>query len=325
MSYQGQTWVDEEALPHLKNGGELLVMLRVANHAGNGPTKMSGCYTSAKTLAKECLMGRSTVLNHLRNLAQRGLLVPGDPDLVAKLPPDKRPPVYDLGGAHEAGCFGGHTYTDECQTAGAQIEHPVKKPRSAGAQIQHPEGAGAQIQTERVLKSSTKSSKELKEFSPPPDAPSQADPSASAEDGERDAATQKSTEGPDDTAALQVLASYERAIGGKALNGTRAQLLQDAEALLAARPLWWVIDRAAELPKFGKSLSRHAEMSRVPFARAERKPQTGVCLRHPGFPENDCSRCFLEERERAERPRTDGPAAIDGASLLASLLGPSNA
>jgi hypothetical protein len=196
VSYQGQTWVDEVALPHLKNGGELLVMLRVANHAGNGLKKMSGCHAAAKTLAKECLMGRSTVLNHLRNLAKRGLLVPGDPALVAHLPADKRPPVYDLGGAHEPGCIGGHTYFAECQRAGVEIEHPNKTRRSAGAQIQHPvpedSEAGAQIETERVLKSSTNSSKELKEFSPLPGAsPSEADPSPSADaEGEREAATQ---------------------------------------------------------------------------------------------------------------------------------------
>lgn len=202
MSYQGQTWVDEVALPNLQNGGELLVMLRVANHAGNGPKKMSGCHASAKTLAKECLMGRSTVLNHLRNLARRGLLVPGDPDLVKHLPPDKRPPVYDLGGAHAPGCAGGHTYLAECQTAGVQIEYPPKKPRSAGVEIQHPKppegGAGAQIETERVLKSSTKSSKELKEFSPlSGDAPDAGEPPVPAEaEGEREAATQKTNHTP---------------------------------------------------------------------------------------------------------------------------------
>jgi hypothetical protein len=124
VRYQGQTWVDEVALPRLKNGGELLVMLRVANHAGNGATKMSGCTASAETLARECLMGRSTVLKHLRELRSRGLLILGDPHLVAHLPADKRPPVYDLAGAHAEGCSGGHSMLAECRLgAGVQIEH----------------------------------------------------------------------------------------------------------------------------------------------------------------------------------------------------------
>lgn len=153
MSYQGQTWVDEVALPHLQKSGELLVMLRVANHAGNGYRKMSGCWVSSENLAAECLMGQSTVLNHLRNLAKRGLLIPGDPQLVAHLPADKRPNVYDLAGAHEEGCAGNHTDLDDCQpVAGARIEHPQKKTRSAGVKNQHP----SQPKGERVLKSSSR-------------------------------------------------------------------------------------------------------------------------------------------------------------------------
>jgi len=65
---------------------------------------------------------------------------------------------------------------------------------------------------------------------------------------------------------VQVLAAYEEAAGGPALPGVRARLLADAGELLAVRPLWWVIDRARELPQYGTSLARHAEMSKVPFA-----------------------------------------------------------
>lgn len=86
-------------------------------------------------------------------------------------------------------------------------------------------------------------------------------PSVSAEAGERDSAAQNDLHAD----AGQVLAAYEQALGGPALNGTRAQLLKDASDLLEARPLSWVIDRARELPKYGKSLMRHAEMSKVPF------------------------------------------------------------
>lgn len=299
MSYQGQTWVDEVALPHLKNGGELLVMLRVANHAGNGPTKMSGCHASAKTLAKECLMGRSTVLNHLRNLAKRGLLVPGDPGLVKHLPLDKRPPVYDLGGAHEPGCTGGHTYLTECLTTGAQIEHPQKTRRSAGVKSQHPQpaegGAGAQIETERVLKSSTKSSKELKEFSPLPGAsPSAAEPSASAEaENEREAAAQKDNDTPSglpsaagetsdtDRVIDAYIAAYMNTAGLPPRPNAIQSVRTDATALLSVgRSVGNLCALAAELGAKGwTDLVKHAQMNPEAAIRPAgiSKPWCGEC------------------------------------------------
>ncbi|MEZ0094997.1 hypothetical protein [Streptacidiphilus sp. EB129] len=81
-----------------------------------------------------------------------------------------------------------------------------------------------------------------------------------------------------------VLAAYEEARGGRALNGTRQQLLTGAAELLAAgRPLAWVVDRARELPQFGTDLVRHAEMSRVPFGRS--------VSRSSGQPRTDCLTC----------------------------------
>lgn len=297
MSYQGQTWVDEVALPHLKNGGELLVMLRVANHAGNGPAKMSGCHASAKTLAKECLMGRSTVLNHLRNLAKRGLLVPGDPDLVKHLPLDKRPPVYDLGGAHEVGCIGGHTYLAECQTAGARFQHPLSKPRSASVGSQHPqsdqEGPGAQIQTERVLKSSTKSSKELKEFSPlSGDSPDAGEPSIPSEaGGEREAATPKDNNLPGRPQAIggttdtdKVIDSYIAAYMSTAGLPPRPDAIQSVRAGAAAllsvgRSVGNLATLAAECGAKGwTDLVRHAQMNpEAAKPAAVRRPWCGEC------------------------------------------------
>jgi hypothetical protein len=321
LSHQGQTWVDTVALPQLQNGGELLVMIRVANHAGHGPTSMSGCYASASTLAAECLMGRSTVLKHLRALTARGLLVPGDPRLVDHLPADKRPPVYDLGGAHAKGCPGGHTELAECgKTAGVQIEHPSKKPSSAGAQSEHPSGAGVQNDRERVFKSSTKGSKELKESSLSGADPSDA-PDPAADGGPADVERESAPAAEDQAvqAALQVLAAYEEALGGPALNGTRSQLLKDAAELLAARPLWWVMDRARELPRFGKSLARHAEFSTVPFAEIPWPAAPSgepMCSRHPAFKDGDCSPCRKDERAKREKSE---PGPVDGAGLLARL------
>ena len=228
MSYQGQTWVDTVALPLLKNQGELLVMLRVANRASNGAKNMSGCYASAASLGVECLMHPDTVRTHLRALRKRGLLVPGDPQKVSHLPADKRPPVYDLAGAHEPGCIGGHTDLDDCQTvASAQIEQPkepssagrritdpskgaAKEPSSAGRRITDPVaddgGAGRRITVQRVGESPTKGSKELKDLSLVPDAPpvpsDSGIPVASATDErERGAARDKTTATPSASAA----------------------------------------------------------------------------------------------------------------------------
>lgn len=84
-----------------------------------------------------------------------------------------------------------------------------------------------------------------------------------------------------DHEAHQVLAAYEEALGGPALNGTRKQLLADAAELLASRPLWWVIDRAQELPKYGTNLGKHAAMSKVPFTEKASAPRSA------GLPEID--------------------------------------
>ncbi|MFE2586687.1 helix-turn-helix domain-containing protein, partial [Streptomyces sp. NPDC059378] len=137
MSYQAQTWVDKVGIKQCKNNGELLVLLRVANHTN---PDMRGCYASAETLAGECLMGASTVLKHLRRLKADGVLIAGDPKLVSHLRADRRPPVYDLAGGHEKGCPGGHDVDGVCQSAatGVQIEHPPKPARTTGARIEHP-------------------------------------------------------------------------------------------------------------------------------------------------------------------------------------------
>ncbi|MYV66853.1 hypothetical protein GT043_13075 [Streptomyces sp. SID2131] len=170
--------MDKHGIHECKNGGELLVLLRVANHMHGG---MRGCYASGATLAAECLMGESTVLKHLRRLKAGGVLIPGDPKLVAHLRADRRPPVYDLAGGHDKGCPGEHSEDVLCESVitgarsehpskkaratGARSEHPPKKRRSAGGQNEHPSdrtpATGVQIDLSRVFKSSTNSSKEL--------------------------------------------------------------------------------------------------------------------------------------------------------------------
>ncbi|MCD9904689.1 helix-turn-helix domain-containing protein [Streptomyces sp. MT29] len=209
MSYQAQTWVDKVGIHQCKNGGELLVLIRVANHTSG--SEMRGCYASAETIAGECLMGESTVLKHLRRLKAGGVLLPGDPGLVSHIRADRRPPVYDLAGGHEPGCPGKHSIDLVCRpvatgarsehpskgapATGARFEHPQKKPRSAGARSEHPsKGApatGVQIDLSRVFKSSTDSYKDLNSLFSVPAGAFVSQPSQPSQEDEREAAAPK--------------------------------------------------------------------------------------------------------------------------------------
>ncbi|MFE6885849.1 helix-turn-helix domain-containing protein [Streptomyces sp. NPDC057702] len=241
MSYQAQTWVDAVGIKHCKNGGELLVLIRVANHT-NG--EMRGCYASAETLAGECLMGESTVLKHLRRLKAGGVLVPGDPELVSHLRADRRPPVYDLAGGHEAGCPGKHNVGDICrveavEATGVQIEHPrkparatgarsehsQKKRRSAGGRSEHPSketpATGVQIDLSRVFKSSTNSCKELNSLFIPAGAFTARPPRPSPE-REREASSPKADPSGPPCASAQEVPSAACAVEA-AMPGQRQQ------------------------------------------------------------------------------------------------------
>ncbi|MFH9090932.1 helix-turn-helix domain-containing protein [Streptomyces sp. NPDC017673] len=287
MSYQAQTWVDEVGIKHCKNGGELLVLIRVANHT-NG--EMRGCYASAETLAGECLMGESTVLKHLRRLKAGGVLIPGDPELVSHLRADRRPPVYDLAGGHEPGCPGGHSVGDVCRVqatgarsehpskptraTGARFEHPSKKRRSAGARSEHPSKeapvTGVQIDLSRVFKSSTNSSKDLNSLFSVPAGAFVAQPSQPLQTREREAAAPErgGSEAPRAREAADVVVdAYVRALGRPMVNGSRERLrAQAAELLAAGYPLAWLAARAAEMPANGwRDLVQHAETSREPI------------------------------------------------------------
>lgn len=317
MSYQGQTWVDTIALPLLKNTGELVVMLRVANHAGNGPAKMSGCFAGSKTLASECLMSPRAAQAHLRELTRRSLLIPGDPRLVEHIRPDLRPPVYDLAGAHEKACPGGHDINGDCQpdAAGGKICHPSpegKNPRSAGSNNCYPSpkkpATGSKKRPERVAESATKSSKELKDSRLSPDAPSQAAPLTSAEGGEREAATQKPTD--TDRVLDAFIASYMSTAGLPPRPDAIKAVRTDAAALLSVgRSVANLCTLAAQLGAKGwTDLVKHAQMNpeasggpavnrkpwcgqcnngRDPMSAAERMVETDTgmikCHCHPGY------------------------------------------
>lgn len=303
MSYQGQTWVDEVALPHLKNTGELIIMLRVANHAGNGPNKMSGCFAGAPLLAEECLMSLRAAQGHLRELARRKLLIPGDPKLVQHIRPDRRPPVYDLAGAHKPDCPGGHDIDGQCQPSGAgsKICHPsgqTQNRRSAGSRNDHPSigkpSTGSKKRPARVAKSATKSSKELKESSlSPGDSPSSPAPDASTgPQKEREAAEPNPNNPADspsdardsgdvDKVVDAYIAAYMTTAGLPPQPNDIKSVRAAAAALLSVgRSVGNLCTLAGELPGKGwTDLVRHAQMNPEAAARpaVNRKPWCGEC------------------------------------------------
>lgn len=69
--------------------------------------------------------------------------------------------------------------------------------------------------------------------------------------------------------------------------------------------------RIPNLPAFSRVAARAASRSNTPVE--------GMCVRHPGFREDDCSPCRKAEMDRSQRGPSD-LAPVDGAALLASLL-----
>ncbi|WP_369380380.1 helix-turn-helix domain-containing protein [Streptomyces sp. cg36] len=263
MSYQAQNWVDQTAIPQgLVHGqGELLVLLRIANHTGGD---LRGCFAKAATLASECLMGESTARKHLRALRRRGVIVYGDPDLVSHLRADQRPPVYDLAGGHEPGCRGRHSTAEPCtpsRTTGARIEHP------AGVQIEHPEPVtGARIDASRVLESSTRTLKGLNppSSSPPPTPPPEEDEELQHHPGPGEQET--SVAAGSATVVTAYAAAYEAQFRARPPGRMVRRIESQAAGLLRDG---WPPDHlarlAAELPARGYlDLERHAEHNPPP-------------------------------------------------------------
>lgn len=306
-------WVDKVGILGCRNSGELLVLIRVGNHVGGD---MRGCFTLARTLARECLMGESTVLRHLRRLRAGGILLPGDQNLVDHIRADKRPPVYDLAGGHLQGCPGKHSSDVVCETVmtGTQIgyplqnrtagqsEHPRQNSRPAGVQHEHPNSgatcSGAQFDAPRVIRTSGRSNKEVKLLLPPPgqvpvSQPLQALP---AEDETENTPLRSAQDTPPAAVPLQRLApgrapvdlqlvmdAYLTALGGiyPTRNITQRLLREATELLELNWPVTHIAKLAAELPALGyTSLTRHAEHNLPPLSRRPPSiplPWCGTC------------------------------------------------
>ncbi len=73
--------------------GELVVLQAIADHMNRD---LKNSHASQATLAEETFMSARSVGTHMRSLAKRGVIVPGDPEAVAHIRPDRRPPVWDF-------------------------------------------------------------------------------------------------------------------------------------------------------------------------------------------------------------------------------------
>ncbi|MDJ0465039.1 hypothetical protein [Streptomyces sp. H27-C3] len=73
--------------------GEIAVLTAIADHMGKD---LRSSYASQTTLADETFMSTRSVGTHMRSLAKRGVIVPGDPAVVEHIRGDRRPPVWNF-------------------------------------------------------------------------------------------------------------------------------------------------------------------------------------------------------------------------------------
>lgn len=80
-------------LEHVNDPLSRLVLILLADNADHDG---HGAHLSKATLAKASGAGESTIYTRTRRLEAAGLLAPGDPEVVAGLPANARPKVWDL-------------------------------------------------------------------------------------------------------------------------------------------------------------------------------------------------------------------------------------
>lgn len=93
MSLRATTWALYEVGPEVADPYARLMLLVLADHADHDGR---GAGLSKATLARFVGCGETTVYRRLRALERDGLIVRGDQGIVAYLPADKRPTVWDL-------------------------------------------------------------------------------------------------------------------------------------------------------------------------------------------------------------------------------------
>ncbi|WP_073951546.1 hypothetical protein [Streptomyces kebangsaanensis] len=94
MSTNGLVWAVNHAA-WCKNAGEFAVLVAIANYVDKD---MKGCRATHGTLADTARCNKRTVGTHVRSLADRKVIVPGDAALVSHIRQDIRPDVWDFNG-----------------------------------------------------------------------------------------------------------------------------------------------------------------------------------------------------------------------------------
>jgi hypothetical protein len=93
MSLRATTWALYDVGPDLADAQARLILLVLADNADDDGR---GAAVSKRTMAVATGLGESTIYRRLRALQESGLIAPGDDRIVAYLPADKRPRVWDL-------------------------------------------------------------------------------------------------------------------------------------------------------------------------------------------------------------------------------------
>ncbi|MCX5216159.1 hypothetical protein OG689_44295 [Kitasatospora sp. NBC_00240] len=327
-----------------------------------GPEKKDALQTALWELEKYGYLHRDRARNELGQLGETLFFITDMPDgmsLEAPAPWSSQAP--EPAPDDQAGAPGAPEPADpqnrrsEPGTENPPLDGPGQTPRSEPKTDFPAQGFPAQGNPPH--KKTTSSSRSEKTLSPPADvqepqvapaprtreiAASQDhnDPAAPAPADNGDTAAPVPAQRAQDMAASpteQVLAAYEAALGGVALD--RAKLLAQAEQLLAVRPLWWVVDRARELPQWGDDLKLHAGKSKVPFtkpkpaARPQGVPPVDPTRKKAPMPAHIAALRASVQAGQAPAPAAgpavppaaappDGAPARSVSDLLASLASP---
>ena len=92
MSTNGLIWAAEHHL-WCKNTGELAVLIAIANYVDKD---LRGCFAKQATLSVRARCNSKTLRTHVHALADKKVIITGDPGLVTHLRADARPDVWDL-------------------------------------------------------------------------------------------------------------------------------------------------------------------------------------------------------------------------------------
>jgi len=91
MSLRAMLWALHDA--PVTDPTTLVVLIALADHAADDGT---GAFPSLDTIARYARCSRDTARRHVKQLAEAGVIVPGNPQLTAYIRQDRRPVVWDM-------------------------------------------------------------------------------------------------------------------------------------------------------------------------------------------------------------------------------------